>query len=374
MNKILGNPLVRVFSLILVVAAIGGMGILYLENLVPGSSIGSFGEAIWWAIVTMTTVGYGDYTPVGLGSRTLAVGIMFIGIALTSFLTGTIASVIVSRRLRANQGLLPIKVKDHIIICGWHHKIDAMLNTFFSIDEGKFSSQIVLINEEHEDKMQSIKNQHGYSRVKYIRGEFTKENILMQANLASARAVIILPTESPTGGVSDEKTVLATLTIRNINPDIQIIAYAHDSSTITHLKRANADHVVLADNFGSFIIAAHILHPGIPQAVEELLDVHSSHHFTREPIPNEFVGMEFIDLFNHYRKKNGWITIGIYSEQEQSSFGDFLSADSSHLDAFIERKLKEAGKGIGESSRISVIINPADDHVITEQEGAIVIP
>ncbi len=374
MNKFLGNPLFRVFSLILLVAAIGALGILYLEDLVPGSSIGSFSEAIWWAIVTMTTVGYGDYTPVGPGSRALAVAIMFVGIALTSFLTGTIASVIVSRRLRANQGLLPIKVKDHIIICGWHHKIDAVLNTFFNINEGKFSSQIVLINEEHEDKMQSIKNQYGYTQVKYIRGEFTKENILVQANLASAKAVIILPTELPTGGVSDEKTVLATLTIKNINPDIQIVAYAHEQSTITHLKRANADNVVLADNFGSFILASHILHPGIPQAVDELLDAKSDHHFTRERIPKEFVGKEFIDLLIHFRKKNGWITIGLFAEREQSSFGSFLSADSSHLDAFIERKLKEAGKGIGDSSRISVLINPADDHIITDREGAIVIP
>ncbi len=183
-----------------------------------------------------------------------------------------------------------------------------------------------------------------------------------------------MPIELPTGGVSDEKTVLATLTIKNINPDVQIVAYAHERNTITHLKRANADNVVLADNFGSFIVASHILHPGIPQAIDELLDAQSDHHFTRKPIPKEFVGKEFTDLFTHYRKKNGWITIGLYSEREQSNLGSFLSADSSHLDAFIERKLNEAGKGIGECSRISVLINPADDHIITDREGAIVIP
>ncbi|MCK4578047.1 MAG: NAD-binding protein [Candidatus Marinimicrobia bacterium] len=367
------NPLIKVFTLILVAAFIGGLGVLVLEYPVPDGQIHTIPEALWWAIVTMTTVGYGDYTPHGLPSRALAVLIIFIGISLTSFLTGTIASIIVARRMRANQGLLDIKVKDHIIICGWHHKMESLLNALLALDDDK-ASQIVLINEEHEDHMQSLKNQYGYTRIKYIRGEFTKEPILKQANLEKARALIILPTELPGGGVSDEKTILATLTIKNIKPDIQVITYVSDYSAISPLKRANADQVVLADNFGSFILASHILNPGIPQAVDELLDTQSAHHFAQVSLGPEFIGRPFSEVFSHFRQKKGWIAIGLFKEEEQSDFSSFLSSDTSSLDAFIERKLREAGKGLEEGQSMAVAINPPDDRIIQAGEGALVIP
>jgi len=367
-------PLLRVFGLILLVASIGGTGVLFLERQIGNEQFGSVPEALWWAIVTMTTVGYGDYIPQGTSGRFLAVMIIFAGISLMAVLSGTVASQLVARRLRAIQGLMSFKVKDHIIVCGWHHKAESLLNALFTVGAGDTGLQIVLINEEHEDKMQSLKNQFGYTRIKYIRGEFTREATLNQAQLEYARAVIILPTEIPTGGASDEKTILASLTIKNLNPNVQLVAYVHDKASIAHVRRANADEVVLSDNFGSFLLASHILNPGIPQTVDELLDTSSPHSFQRVTIPKEFVGRTFEELLEHNRRKKGWLTVGLFSEEEQTSFSDFLTSDTSQLDAFIERKLREAGHGMDEGSRISVVVNPPQDHVIQEGEGAIIIP
>ncbi len=368
------HPLLRVFGLILLVAFVGGTGVLFLERRAGIQEFNSIWEALWWAIVTMTTVGYGDFTPQGSTGRLLAVAIILVGILLMAVLSGTVASQLVARRLRAIQGFMPIKVKDHIIICGWHHKIESLLNAFLTIEEADDGLQLILINEEHEDKMQSLKNQLGYTRIKYIRGDFTKETTLKQAQLEFALAVIILPTEIPTGGVSDERTILASLTIKNLNPNVQVVAYVHDKAAITHLKRAKVDDVVLSDNFGSFITASHILSPGIPQTVDLLMESSSPHHFQRVKVPKEFVGRPFDDLMQYYRRENGWITVGLFSEEKQTSFTDFLSSDVSQLDAFIERKLREAGRGIDEGSRISVAVNPPGDRIVEEGEGAIIIP
>lgn len=62
-----------------------------------GGAIQSFGDALWWAFVTITTVGYGDYAPVTLVGRFIAVGIMIGGIALIGVVTATLASWIVER-------------------------------------------------------------------------------------------------------------------------------------------------------------------------------------------------------------------------------------------------------------------------------------
>ena len=368
------HPLLRVFGAILLVAMLGGLGVLALERRAGSQEFGSIPEALWWAIVTMTTVGYGDYTPKGFTGRVLAVAIMFVGISLMAVLSGTVASRLVARRLRANLGLHPIKVRDHIIVCGWYHKMENLLNALLNVEYEDKDYEVVLINEEQEDKMQSLKDQFGYTRLKYIRGDFAREATLKKAQLESARAVIILPTELPTGGISDEKTVLATLTIKNMNADVQVVAYVHSWASIMHVRRANADEVVLVDNFGSFILAAHILNPGIPEVAEELLDSYSAHRFQRVKIPREFVGRPFEDLFQHHRKESGWMTVGLYTNEQQVNIASFLSSDESQLDAFIERKLREAGHGVSESSSVSVIVNPPPEHVILEGEGAIIIP
>lgn len=65
---------------------------LALEKHAPGSNIHNYGSALWWAVVTVTTVGYGDKYPVTTGGRAVAVVLMLVGISLIGVVTATVAS------------------------------------------------------------------------------------------------------------------------------------------------------------------------------------------------------------------------------------------------------------------------------------------
>lgn len=81
----------------LLVAFVGALAVLAVERNATGSNIRNLGDALWWSVVTMTTVGYGDFYPVtGLG-RALAVGLMICGIAVLGSVTGMLASWIVQK-------------------------------------------------------------------------------------------------------------------------------------------------------------------------------------------------------------------------------------------------------------------------------------
>jgi voltage-gated potassium channel len=87
------------FVLLAVLAIIFACSALVLsfEAHAKGSNIHNFGDALWWAVVTVTTVGYGDKFPVSAGGRGVAMVLMFVGIGLIGVLTATVASYFVEQ-------------------------------------------------------------------------------------------------------------------------------------------------------------------------------------------------------------------------------------------------------------------------------------
>ena len=79
------------------VTYIAALAVLQAERTAAGASITSFGDSLWWAAVTITTVGYGDFVPVTVRGRVIATTLMLGGVAVLGVLTATLSSWIVQR-------------------------------------------------------------------------------------------------------------------------------------------------------------------------------------------------------------------------------------------------------------------------------------
>jgi len=82
----------KVFLASILLAYIGAVQITISERGVDGSNIKNFGDGLWWAITTVTTVGYGDRFPVTSTGRVLAVCLMLVGISLMGVITASVAA------------------------------------------------------------------------------------------------------------------------------------------------------------------------------------------------------------------------------------------------------------------------------------------
>lgn len=94
-----------------------------LEALLEGGQDGrihGLGDALWYAVVTMTSTGYGDVVPATAVGRVVGAVLMFGGVTVLSVVTATIASVLVAQRIKEERGLETLKVRDHLLVCGWH--------------------------------------------------------------------------------------------------------------------------------------------------------------------------------------------------------------------------------------------------------------
>ena len=97
-------------GLMIVIIFSGGISVYVVERNKPGANITNLGNALWWAVITVTTVGYGDYTPITPLGRVIAVVLMFSGIGIVV----TIVTLLSQRRLQHTESMLKIKLKTQV--------------------------------------------------------------------------------------------------------------------------------------------------------------------------------------------------------------------------------------------------------------------
>jgi voltage-gated potassium channel len=368
------NELAKLSIAIVALINIGAVMVYFSEGYKNHAQFTSFGDALWWAVVTVATVGYGDKVPITVAGRIVGSITIISGMILISLFTATISSVFVARKIKESQGLQDINFTGHVLICGWNLHVEEILRIFDLYGSKENATNIVLVNEAPPERMEVITEAFPRLDVKFVRGDYTREPVLNRANVKEAVAAIVVPDANPqTGVLSDEKTLLALLTIKSINPQVKVITHIMNRESLQHVKRANADEVIVSDQHVGFFLANQILYPGAPQVAMELLDYERGNDIHRVQIPEEFIGKTYEELFLHFKRTKNWTIIGIVTEEETVSLNDILSHDMSAVDAFIERKFREAGINVAERMGMRIGVNPPVDYQIQKKDLAVVI-
>jgi len=352
---------------------IGAISVYILDYTNPHSQFSNPFDAFYWAWVTMTTVGYGDLTPQSPGARIMASVMMFASMALISFFTATISSIFVARKIKEGKGLVKIADRDHYVICGWNDLADELLEALLDQLQDD-STAVVLVNELSEEEVDRWRTQFKYGNLGFVRGDFTQDEVLEKANVSRARAVLVIPNLIKVSEEeADEKTTLAVYSIKALAPKVKVYAYLVHHENRPTLKRANADGIIIADEFGPFLGAAQLHTPGIPAFLAAMLDSNHAHLLT-QPVPDHMIGKTFGELFQWVYGENRKTLLGLYSENQSAGLGDFLSADSGdYLDQFIAAKLKAAGRSMQEEQKIKVRISPDPETVLAGDEQMILL-
>ena len=108
----------RFFRLFFLLLALTGLSAVSLELIEPDRA---FGDWLWWSVVTLTTVGYGDVTPSSLWGRVIGIGLMFCGIGVVGVFTATVAGVFIEKRFKRERGMGTYNFRGHVVLCGWNH-------------------------------------------------------------------------------------------------------------------------------------------------------------------------------------------------------------------------------------------------------------
>jgi len=112
-ERLAESTLLSGIIIVFLVVTLGGTAMVAVEEPVPGSNIKNGGDALWFAIVTISTVGYGDLFPITAAGRVIGSVMIVVGVGIFSVLTGYISTQFLSRRRHSNRTDIDL-LRDHV--------------------------------------------------------------------------------------------------------------------------------------------------------------------------------------------------------------------------------------------------------------------
>ncbi len=284
------------YTLILVFFFIGLLIFIYLAEKDTNSNINNFFDVIWYSLVTVTTVGYGDISPRTVIGRIGGIVLLLFGVVGFAAASGKIASVLFDRQLKRDRGRIKLNnISNHVIICGWKNNFERILEGILSSNPDLTIEKIVLINTTSAENMENLRSKPQYKQVNYINGDHTQESTLMMANIKKASRVLILADYSQDYSQLeiDSRTVLAALTISNLNHKVYRVVELIDSSFERHLETAHCDEIILTSDYERSLLVSASSGVGLSHILKYLLPEVSDEGLIIENIDSELYGKTY---------------------------------------------------------------------------------
>jgi len=234
---------------LLVILSMGMIGYHYLEGW-------DIVESLYATVVTISTVGYGDFSPRTKEGMLFTVFIITVGVGTMLYTVGLVTEMMLEGRLKVIMGRgrlekMMRKMSNHYIICGCG-RIGRLICRELAAEKVDF---VVIDND--PETIRRIEEE-GYV---YCQGDATHDKILLDAGIKKAKGIVcVLP--------NDAENLYVILTAKELNPDIFILSRSEDEESERRLLRAGADRVMSPYTMGGIRMAMAVLRPAMLDFVE----------------------------------------------------------------------------------------------------------
>jgi len=295
--------------LFLIATVLGGAGGYYAI----GQGQWSFSDCLYMTVITVTTVGYGEtlqnmdkveharqFTMLlllfGTGS------IVFFASMITAFVVeGDLRDVLAANKLKKRMK----RMKDHVIVCG------AGSTGRNVIEERLKTGRGVIALDVNEELLRDIAEKYPTAEYAYVVGDATADDVMAQVNLGEANGLVAALS-------SDKDNLYLTVSARQDNPKLRIVARCAELSHVDRMKKAGADAVVSPNYIGGLRLVSEMLRPSVVKFLDEMMrDTRATYRIEEVTLGNgvESLGNSLRDA--RIREKYGMTVLAVRPKNDE---------------------------------------------------------
>jgi voltage-gated potassium channel len=290
-----------------VLVLLGYLGLLlclvYVEQGTRAPSIDSLGDAFWFSIVTLTTVGYGDLYPTTVLGRGLGFVFVLGSLGVTAALIGNFVEYLTEMEERRKMGHHGTDFQDHVVIVGWSPFAETVVEQLIAAGR-----QVAVITE-HQDQVDLIHEKFDEDPVFVLFTDLDNVERFEKANLREARGIFV-------NLDSDTDSLITIINLKRHFGDRNYIASIENNDLRQTFLTAGATHVLFRDGIAAKLTASYIFEPDVAQFSTDLLgssglqeDYDIRQYYVRED--HRYCGTTYGEVMADLRER-GCLPIGLH--------------------------------------------------------------
>lgn len=247
----------RVLLLFMLAFVMESSLVFWLERDEPDTRFTTVWDAIWFGVVTLSTVGYGDLFPVTAGGRVVTGAFILFTLMTIGFLLTSFSEAILEIKRMEELGLIGTRMTRHVVVCGF----GPLART--AIEELLAGGQNVAVICERAEDFALAKQYSLRGDVFVTVGEPTQDILVNRLNIREASTAVVALSD-------DARNLIASLNIRAVNKNIRVIVVLHREELRETLVASGVTYVATPNEFGGRLVASAAFEPEVARLVEDL--------------------------------------------------------------------------------------------------------